>query len=98
MHTFSVSDLLPYPEPRENNIGNEFIDTLENLEDNIRNKKSGNVNTIKKITKCCLCKKTLTSSIYECNKFTWPGSYKHYIVEHNVHPSKKFMEFVISAT
>lgn len=94
MHNFSIDCMYPYPEPQDTNIGAEFITKLEQLEDSIRKKEKGLMYCVKSSPKCLLCQQRLGSMRYEYQGFTWQQTYKHYLQEHNVHPSPEFKKMV----
>lgn len=43
---------------------------------------------------CRICNKGAGSSEYSYKGFTWPSGLIHYITEHNVKPSARFIKFV----
>lgn len=96
MQYFSVSCMYPFPEPQETNIGTDFIKRLEHLEESIRKKEKGVTYYVKKTMRCCLCQKVIGSNMFEYDGYTWPDNYKHYLNEHNVHPSSEFKDFIQS--
>jgi hypothetical protein len=96
MHDFSISCMYPFPEPQETNIGLDFITRLKCLEESIKKKERGTSYNVKKIMKCCLCKKVIGNLIFEYNGYKWPDNYKHYLIDHYVHPSPEFIDFIKS--
>ena len=44
----------------------------------------------------CLDKKRNGSREYKLDKISWPQGYLHYILEHNVIPSKEFYDFIMN--
>jgi hypothetical protein len=45
-------------------------------------------------SKCRLCKMANGGEEYTLGGWTWPSGYRHYLVDHNVHPTPEFAAFL----
>lgn len=92
----SLGTIFPYPTERINTDGykwkggkNQFVDKLLDVQ------KFSNKKNISKNTDCMLCnKKNISNTEYKIANVSWNSSLKHYIMEHDVKPSKNFIDMI----
>lgn len=99
-------DYASVPTTSEDQVDENFIEKLQNLMDMIyENRYNLNLEKYKYkqylgCSNCRICGKQNGSEEYEINFkgiwFLFPGGVLHYYKEHNVQPSKKFMEAVMN--
>ena len=81
----------PMPVSQANPISKEFTDKLSYIENNKARKRA-----YKGISQCRICKCNNGSEEYNYKNYVWPKGYMHYLIQHNVHPSKNFYDFIMA--
>ena len=88
----SMNILLPYPKEHKKWSNQElFLSKLKSSQNGIKDK------FIKYDSKksCLLCgKKNITTGVYTLNNIRWEDGLFHYIKEHNIKPSEKFIDSI----
>ena len=90
----------PYPLPSKESLDENFIEKIQDLEDEIQDEKIGETSNQKGPSYCRICNRMLSSQecnfIYKKIKYCFPSGIIHYYEEHNVKPSKEFEEAVMN--
>ena len=71
-------------------IDQEFIKKLEYIQNN-----KAQLRAYKGISHCRICNCRNGSEEYTYKNHVWPQGYMHYLIQHNVHPSKEFYDFIM---
>jgi len=88
-----VDECLPWPIARRKPWKGRraFLQALEKLEAG----KFFRVRFYKGSSVCRLCKSQNGSDQHFRGRWTWPSGLRHYVVVHNVKPSREFISFVL---
>nr|QBK88959.1 MAG: uncharacterized protein LCMiAC02_00520 [Mimivirus LCMiAC02] len=88
--------LLPWP---KSNVAWQmqklFLNKLYSAETNLRRKNKFKKYSKDKYKHCLICKqKNITTGLYELHDIRWENGLYHYIKEHNIKPSDKFIDMI----
>lgn len=74
-----------------------FLEKLKEIENYIREKNNYIIYNKNNYTDCLICnKKNVGKGIFTINRIRWENSLDHYIKEHNIKPSKEFIDMVFN--
>ena len=77
-----------WPEVSDESVSSEIITALDRAEHHA---------TVKQYmggSPCRLCDRIVGSKEFSLNGWIWPEGYKHYMLNHNVHPTANFVKFL----
>lgn len=94
--TDSTGDILPWPKPSIHwQMQTVFVDKLVETERNMRRQNKFMRYPTEKYKDCLLCDaKKIATGLFGLNNIRWENSLTHYIKEHNVKPSERFVDMI----
>ena len=85
---FWSSNNVPSPQKWSDDERTKFLNTLELVENMAK------ITRYRGFSLCRICMKNNGSREFSTKDAVWPEGFRHYVVEHNIKPTKKFLDYI----